>query len=88
MRIEESPPILKLIEENKKALIIGDRGFLQYDVQRHRQQNGGYSCKVFCVSFEMMAKYVYTRSSCCWLVNNCRLCIISLTQKQDSFSGK
>jgi hypothetical protein len=26
MRIEESPPILKLIEENKKALIIGDRG--------------------------------------------------------------
>jgi len=36
MRIEESPPILKLIEENKKALIIGDRGFLQYDVQRHR----------------------------------------------------
>ena len=37
MRIEESPPILKLIEENKKALIIRDRGFLQYDVQRHRQ---------------------------------------------------
>jgi len=35
MRIEESPPILKLIEENKKALIIGDRGFLQYDIQRH-----------------------------------------------------
>ena len=56
MRIEESPPILKLIEENKKALIIRDRGFLQYDVQRHRQQSGGYSCKVFCMSFEMMAK--------------------------------
>jgi hypothetical protein len=26
-----------LIEEKKKALITGDRGFLQYDVQRHRQ---------------------------------------------------
>ena len=56
MRIEESPPILKLIEENKKALIIRDRGFLQYAVQRHRHQSGGYCCKVFCMSFEMMAK--------------------------------
>ena len=55
MRIEESPPILKLIEENKKALIIYDRGFLQYDVQRHRQQSVGY-CKVFCMSFEMTAE--------------------------------
>ena len=56
MRIEESPPILKLIEENKKALIIRDGGFLQYDVQRHRQQRDCYTCKVFCVGFEMMAK--------------------------------
>ena len=56
MRIEESPPILKQNEENKKALIIIDRGFLQYDVQRHRPQSGGYRCKVFCMSFEMMTK--------------------------------
>jgi hypothetical protein len=81
-------PNLKLIEGNKKALIIGDRGFLQYDVQRHRQQNGGYSCKVFSMSFEMMAKYVYTRPPPCCLIFSCLLCITSLTQKQDSFSGK
>jgi hypothetical protein len=29
----KKPPNLKLIKENKKALIISDRGFLQYDVQ-------------------------------------------------------
>jgi len=49
-------PDIKTDWKNKKALIFWDRGFLQYDVQRHRQQRGGYCCKVFCMSFEMMAK--------------------------------
>ncbi len=39
MRIEESPPILKLIEKNKKSPDLLETGaFCACDVQRYRQQ--------------------------------------------------
>jgi len=40
MRIEESPPIWNYLKKNKEPRVRCDRGFLQYDVQRHRVQRG------------------------------------------------